>query len=58
MYHMKRKTIQMTRDVKKRHHTVKSYCNYTKNTITNMKFYLGDLKHELSYSILMDQQKY
>ena len=30
MYYMKRKTIQMTRDVKKRHHTGKSYCNYTK----------------------------
>ena len=30
MYRMKRKTIQMTKGVKKRHHTVKSYRNYTK----------------------------
>ena len=35
MYHMNRKTIQMTRDVKKQHHTVKSYCNYTKVSTGN-----------------------
>ena len=30
MYHMKRKTTQMTKGVKKKHYTVKSYRNYTK----------------------------
>ena len=30
MYRMKRKTTQMTKGVKNRHHTVKSYRNYTK----------------------------
>ena len=32
---MKRKTIQMTRDIKKRHQTVKSYGNYTKVSTGN-----------------------
>ena len=30
MYRMKRKTIQITKGVKKRHQTVKRYRNYTK----------------------------
>ena len=30
MYRMKRKTTQMAKGVKKRHHTVKRYRNYTK----------------------------
>ena len=53
VYHMKRKTIQMTRDAKKWHHTVKSYHNYTKVSTGNKTLspiWIGDLKQELSYS--------
>ena len=56
MYRMKRKTTQMTKGAKNRHHTVKRYRNYTKvymstgnkNTITTGKLNLGGSKHELS----------
>ena len=55
MYRMKRKTTQMTKGAKERHHTAKSYHNYAKvygkqNILTNIKLYLGSSKHELDYS--------
>ena len=41
MNRMKRKTTQMTRGVKKRHHTVKSYCIITNNYINKFSEILG-----------------
>ena len=53
MYRMKRKTIQMTKGVKKRHQTVKRYRNYTKVYMstgkkTTIGNYFGGSKHELN----------
>ena len=63
MHHMKRKIIQMTRGVKKSHHIMKSYRNYTKvnmstdgkqNNITNVKLYLGAPKNDLELFLIFN----
>ena len=54
----------MTRGVKKSHYTAKSYPNYTKmnmstdgkqNSITNVKLYLGDSKHEFKLLLIFNE---
>ena len=63
MHHMKRKIIQMTRGVKKSHHIMKSYRNYTKvnmstdgkqNYITNVKLYFGAPKNDLELFLIFN----
>ena len=60
---MKRKIIQMTRGVKKSHHIMKSYRNYTKvnmstdgkqNYVTNVKLYLGAPKNDLELFLIFN----